>query len=376
MKISYFFLKLTIGFMLVVSGCSTRSGEGSAEQSELLTFQDANGDKAPVTTKEEWNQKRLQILADMQMGMGNLPDRSELPDFDLQFTDSLQGNNYQRYSINFLVAENERVTAYLYKPANLEKGKRIPAMLALHETDSLGKGSVDGQGVNANLAYARELAQRGYIVIAPDYPTFGETQAYDFENDRYQSATMKGIFNHMRCVDLLQSMPDVDPDHIGVIGHSLGGHNSIFVGAFDTRLKVVVSSCGWTGFDFYNIGEELAKKYGGRLGPWAQDRYMPLLREKYNLDADKIPFDFDEMISAIAPRVFFSSSPVNDSNFDVKGVEHVINDVLPVYRFLGVPDNLHVYYPECKHDFPVEMRTKAYALIDSVLQHEPSDSMN
>jgi hypothetical protein len=60
----------------------------------------------------------------------------------------------------------------------------------------------------------------------------------------------------------------------------------------------------------------------------------------------------------------------------MKGVQHVINDVLPVYRFLGVPDNLHVNYPECKHDFPVEMRIKAYALIDSVLQHEPADSLN
>jgi acetyl esterase/lipase len=230
---------------------------------------------------------------------------------------------------------------------------------------------VDGQGINSNLAYAKELAQRGYIVMAPDYPSFGETQAYDFEHDRYRSGTMKGIFNHIRCVDLLLSMPNVDPNHIGVIGHSLGGHNSIFVGAFDTRLKVVVSSCGWTGFDFYDIGEDLAKKYGGRLGPWAQERYMPLLREKYELDADKILFDFDEMISAIAPRVFFSNSPLHDSNFDVKGVQQVIREVSHVYRFLDAPGNLHVYYPECKHDFPLEMRTKAYALIDSVLQHNP-----
>jgi acetyl esterase/lipase len=306
----------------------------------------------------------------MQKGMGQLPELGGVPDFDLEYTDSVQGNNYVRYSINFLAAENERVTAYLYIPGNAEKGRRIPAMLALHETDSLGKGSVDGQGINPNLAYAKELAERGYIVIAPDYPSFGETQEYDFENDRYESGTMKGIFNHMRSIDLLQSMPMVDPEQIGVIGHSLGGHNSIFIGAFDTRLKIVVSSCGWTGFDFYNIGEEYEKKYGGRLGPWAQERYMPLLREKYDLDSNKIPFDFDEMISSIAPRVFFSSSPVNDSNFDVKGVQHIITDILAVYRFLGVPDNLQVFYPEGGHDFPWEMRTKAYALIDSVLQHE------
>lgn len=361
---------LTIAIMLVATDCSTRSENGGTEHSALFTFLDAGGNKVPVTSKAEWDQKRLQILNNMQKGMGPLPERSELTDVDLHFTDSIKGNNYVRYSINFLGAEGERITAYLYMPGITEQGKRIPAVLALHPTDSLGKGIVDGQGVNANLAYARELAQRGYIVIAPDYPGFGEQRSYDFVLDRYQSGTIKGIFNHMRCLDLLQSMPTVDPDRIGVIGHSLGGHNSIFVGAFDPRLKVVVSSCGWTGFDYYDIGADLTKKYGGRLGPWAQNVYMPLLRDKYDLDSKKIPFDFDEMISAIAPRVFFSSSPVNDSNFDVEGVQHVIKEVLPVYRFLGVPDNLHVYYPECKHDFPDEIRAKAYAVIDSVLQHK------
>lgn len=376
MKITDILPILTIGIMLVATDCSTRSENNGTGHSALLTFLDTAGNKVPVTTKAEWDQKRSQILDNMQEGMGNLPERSELPDIDLQFTDSLKGNNYVRYSINFLAAESERITAYLYKPLSVTTEKKLPAMLALHETDSLGKGSVDGQGTNTNLAYAKELAARGYIVIAPDYPSFGELQPYDFKNDRYQSGTIKGVFNHMRCIDLLQAMPSVDPERIGVIGHSLGGHNSIFVGAFDTRLKVVVSSCGWTGFDFYSIGEENEKKYGGRLGPWAQERYMPLLREKYNLDSNNIPFDFDEMIAAIAPRVFFSSSPLNDSNFDVKGVQHLIDEVLPVYHFLGVPDNLHVYYPECKHDFPAEIRAKAYALIDSVLQHKSTHVLN
>jgi pimeloyl-ACP methyl ester carboxylesterase len=373
MQIGKLLPKLTIGILFVIISCSTQSGENTSVQSELLSFIDKDGHKIPVTTKAEWNQKRLQILDDMQKGMGKLPGRSGLQDFDLHYTDSLEENNYKRFTINFLAAENERVTAYLYLPTEKKDDQRIPAMLALHETDQLGKGSVDGQGKNINLAYAKELAQRGYIVIAPDYPDFGESQAYDFENDRYESGTMKGIFNHMRCIDLLQSMPEVDPERIGVIGHSLGGHNSIFVGAFDERLKVVVSSCGWTGYDFYNIGEEGAKKYGGRLGPWAQDRYMPLLREKYNLDVDKIPFDFDEMIATIAPRVFFSSSPVGDTNFDVNGVQYIINEILPVYRFLGVPENLKVVYPEGGHDFSPEVRNKAYAVIDSVL-HTPDTS--
>jgi pimeloyl-ACP methyl ester carboxylesterase len=176
----------------------------------------------------------------------------------------------------------------------------------------------------------------------------------------------------MRCVDLLQAREDVAPDRIGVIGHSLGGHNAMFVGAFDTRLKVIVSSCGWTLMDYYDIGEGAAKKYGGRLGPWAQDLYMPLLYDQYNLDAERIPFDFDEVIAALAPRAFFSNSPLNDSNFDEKGVRKGIAAASEVYRFLEAEDNLQVRYPQAEHDFPPEVRLQAYRFIDKILGHTPS----
>ena len=211
-------------------------------------------------------------------------------------------------------------------------------MVALHGTGDLGKKLVDGFSTLPNRAYAKELAQRGYVVIAPDYPSMGDLINYDFKTDRYESGTMKGIFDHMRCVDLLQSRKEVDPKRIGVIGHSLGGHNAMFLGAFDTRLKVIVSSSGWTLMDYYDIGEAASKRYGGRLGPWAQDRYMPLLRDKFNLDPEKIPFDFDEVIAALAPRAFFSNSPINDSNFSVEGVRKGIAAAMEVYNFFKASD--------------------------------------
>ena len=79
----------------------------------------------------------------------------------------------------------------LYIPIQRGAPKKLPAMLVLHETDPMGRKAVDGQGNKANRAHARELAQRGYIVIAPDFPSFGDTEDYDFETDRYKSGTMK-----------------------------------------------------------------------------------------------------------------------------------------------------------------------------------------
>ena len=317
---------------------------------------------------------RQQILKNMEKAMGKLPDRSNLPPFDIRITDSVQEERFTRYSLSFSVAENERLPVYLYVPKQHGDIRRIPAMLVLHGTHELGKGVVDGQSTMPNRAHARELAQRGYVVIAPDYPSFGDLKDHDFETDRYESATMQAIFNHMRCVDLLQTRPDVDPDNIGVIGHSLGGHNSMFVAAFDTRLKVAVSSSGWTQFEYYNIGEAGSKKYGGRLGPWAQIRYMPLIRTKYKLDHKLIPFNFDEVISAIAPRYFFSVSPLRDSNFDVNGVREGIALAKKTYKSLSVEQNLQVRYPDAGHDFPVENRKEVYTFLDKILSHTALDT--
>ncbi len=349
---------------------------GYAHNPGLLSYTDSSGLKRyGDTIVKKWDEKKRQrILKNMEKAMGKLPQRSGLPPLDIRVTDSVKEDTYTRYTINFTVAENERLPAYLFIPLQKGTPQKLPAMLVLHETDPIGKRSVDGQSAKPNRAHAKELAQRGYVVIAPDYPGFGDLKDYDFDNDRYKSGTMKGIFNHMRCIDLLQARDDVDAERIGVTGHSLGGHNAMFIGAFDTRLKVIVSSCGWTQMDYYNAGGEAVRKNGNRLAPWAQKVYMPLLRDKYKLDPEKIPFDFDEVISAIAPRAFFSVSPLKDNNFDVKGVREGIAAIARVYRALGVEEKLQVRYPDAGHDFPVESRIEAYRFIDQILEHTPRQS--
>jgi pimeloyl-ACP methyl ester carboxylesterase len=173
---------------------------------------------------------------------------------------------------------------------------------------------------------------------------------------------MKGIWNHLRCADYLCSRPEVDPERLGVIGHSLGGHNALFAAAFDERLKVVVSSCGWTPFHDYK---------GGKLEGWTSDRYMPRIRDAYGLDPGRVPFDFHEVVAAIAPRAFLSVSPLGDDNFAVAGVRKAIAEASRVYALLGVPDRLAARYPDCGHDFPPAERQATYAFIDRILKHEP-----
>ncbi len=250
----------------------------------------------------------------------------------------------------------DRVPAYLLIPKDLRG--QAPAMLCLHQTVRIGKDEPAGLGKRRTLQYARELAERGYVCIVPDYPSFGEYD-YDFTAPGYGSGSMKAIWNNLRAVDLLETLPEVRADRIGAIGHSLGGHNAMFTAVFDQRLAAVVSSCGYTAFHDY---------YGGKLAGWTSDRYMPRIREVYQNDPDQVPFDFHEVVAALAPRAFFSCSPVRDGNFEVSGVRKVIASAKEVYALLGVPEKLKVVYPDSGHDFPDATRTAAYEHLDRWLK--------
>lgn len=330
------------------------------DHSRLLVFKDAKGRERPVRDLNDWNIRRQHIILGAEQVMGRLPDRTHLPPFEASILEELDGPNYTRRLIRFTAEPGDQIPAHLYVPKEIRS--RRAAILALHPTSPLGKDVVAGLGPRPNRNYAVELAERGYVVLAPDYPSFGDYSDYDFSSDRYESGTMKGIFNHIRCLDFLETQKYVDPERIGVIGHSLGGHNAIFVAVFDERFKAIVSSCGWTPFHDY---------YGGNLKGWTSDRYMPLILEKFQLDPGRVPFDFYGLIAALAPRPFFSNSPIDDHNFDVSGVKKAIPEIRKVYRLFGAADNLQVRYPEAGHDFPPQIRAEAYRFLDQHLNHSP-----
>lgn len=335
----------------------TDAGSGD---SPLRYYRDDAGHEREVKTPEDWARRRVQILDGLQQAMGLLPDRSNLPPLDVKVLAETKGDGFTRVAISFASGDGDRVPVDLYVPTSAVKNQSRPAILALHQTSPLGKRDLAGEGKNPNMGYAPELARRGYIVLCPDYPSFGE-YPHDFTADAYVSGSMKGVFNHMRCVDLLRSRDDVDGKRVGVIGHSLGGHNAMFLAAFDERLKAVVASCGWTPFGDY---------FNGDLTGWTSERYMPRLKSVYGLDANKVPFDFPDVVAVIAPRWFFSSSPVRDDNFAVAGVKKAAAAARPIFDLLGAAGRMQVIYPEVAHDFPPEAREQAYAFLDRALDHK------
>jgi dienelactone hydrolase len=349
------------GVLLVSIAAGLGAQPPYPNKAKLLEYRDDSGVHA-IKTAADWAKRRDHILAHMQAVMGNLPDAKSKVPLDVQYGGETKTDKFIRKRLTFTVAKGERVRAYLLVPL-AAKGKR-PAILCLHQTNGkLGADSPAGLGGAPDLHYAVHLAERGYITLAPDYPSFGEYE-FDFAKSEFASGSMKAIWNNMRAVDLLQELPGVDGERIGCIGHSLGGHNAMFTAVFDTRLKAIVSNCGFTSFPKY---------YGGKLKGWTSDRYMPRIATRYDLNPEKVPFDFPEVVAALAPRAFLASAPLHDANFDVSGVKDCIAAALLVYELLEAKEKLDANYPDCKHEFPAAVRDVAYRWLDRWLGPEKGD---
>jgi dienelactone hydrolase len=357
MKKLAFFLLFLFCLLSAFSVLSVvQSASPYPDKTHLLVYRDAEGKEHPVTTAGDWAKRRADILANMQLAMGPLPDDSRKVALDVHYTEEVKGERFVRKKLTFAAEKGDRVPAYLFLPRG-QPGKR-PAVLCLHQTAVIGKGEPAGLGKDPSMHYAVHLAERGYVTLAPDYPSFGE-YAYDFKKHGYQSGSLKAVWNNMRAIDLLQALPEVDPERIGCIGHSLGGHNTMFTAAFDPRIKALVSNCGFTSFPKY---------YGGKLKGWTSDRYMPRIATVYELKPEKVPFDFSEVVAAFAPRAFLASSPLRDDNFEVSGVKDVLAAAAPVYELLGAREKLAANYPDCAHAFPPEVRRVAYDWLDRWLK--------
>jgi len=332
----------------------------------LLFYADADGKRQPIKTGAHRELKREQALNAMQKAMGQLPDRpkrTSLKDFNIRTTSTQQRGCYTRKHIHYEVAEGEVVHAFLYEPLGLKPGEKRPGIIAHHPTAKYGKQTFEGW---PNSNFVTELAMQGFVVIVPDYPTIGEAKDYDLTADRYDSGPIKGVFNHMSSVDLLQLLPTVDPDRIGAIGHSLGGRNTVYLQAFDDRVKVGVSSCGWTTFRSKILLEErlLATEY-----------FMPFLKTKYNLDLARFPFEYTDAFAAIAPRVFYSYSPANDGVHPGWGPAAAAPVIQEYYDACGAKDSFLFKQPPGGHEFPWTWRQDSYKVIRDTLNYHPHGAL-
>ncbi len=347
---------------LMVSAASLKAAEIPAlrgqSRTQLLEYRDEGGKLKTVTTVAEWELRRKAALEGFLSMTGPLPGEAMRCPLDLRVEEEVDCGSYVRRLISYASCPGGRVPAYLCIPKAALGGKPAPAVLCLHPTENvIGHKVVVGLGGKPHRQYAAELAERGYVTLAPSYPLLAQYQP-DLKALGFTSGTMKAVWDNIRGLDLLETLPFVKKEvGFATIGHSLGGHNSIFTAVLEPRLKAIVSSCGFDSVLDYK---------DGNLKGWVQERYILKMGDYLGRPQD-VPFDYYELIACLAPRAFYVNAPMKDSNFKWDSVDRIATAAEAVYKLHGAEGSMTIRHPDCDHDFPDAERYESYGVIEQVL---------
>jgi acetyl esterase/lipase len=137
--------------------------------------------RQPVRSQADWDLRRRHVQAGFMQAAGDLPGPCSRVPLDVQVHEEIRLGTLRRLKLSYQSDPNDRVPAYLFLPqdAGRAAASRRPAVLCLHQTTEHGKAEPAGLAGSPDLKYALELAHRGFVTLAPDYPSLGEHR-YDF----------------------------------------------------------------------------------------------------------------------------------------------------------------------------------------------------
>ena len=180
-----------------------------------------------------------------------------LPDVvepDIEIVDVAQRDGYQVHRLVFDAEAAMSVPCVLLVPDRATTTAPRPAVVAVHGHGTT-KDTITVPHGDRDVDYGHRLAAAGVVVLAPDLRGFGERSDWTPE-DHYHcdvdlvNAVLVGttplaqnLWDMARCVDVLQSLPYVDSERVGVCGWSYGGTIALFLAAWDERVKAALVSC-------------------------------------------------------------------------------------------------------------------------------------
>jgi len=298
--------------LLVITICMALAGAGAEAQERPMKR--AMGFRATtVEDARKWQAECREKLFALMMG-GGKPARVP-PDVKVLQRTDVPHANYALEEITIQTRPDRRAHCWMAIPKS-PKG-RVGGILAIHGHGGSGEQVVKGEGL---YWYGRHLAERGYVVIAPD------VGSHDLQHPDW---TLMGerVWDCLCAVDYLASRPEVDPKRLAVCGLSLGGETTMYVGALDERLKVVCSS-GWL-TTVQNMKEIHCPCWN-----------FPGLEEN---------FEFADIFSCTAPRYLICENGEQEpgkGGFPVEIAKGAFQEIRRAYKVFGAEDRLeHDIHP-------------------------------
>lgn len=329
-----------------------------------------------------------------------IPDIGGLPKVTVNKQSVYDGLHIEE--ISWQLPYGRPTKAILLKPVNA-KGK-LPAILAFHDhggnkyfgcrkiTRTSDNQSMlmkeHQQAYYSGLAWANEIAKRGYVVLVSDAFTFASRRvmfqdvpafmknghndndpenaenikAYNNWAGEHEHVMAKSLFcagttwpavffaEDRKALDILCAREDVDANSVGCGGLSGGGIRTVFMAGLDPRIKCAVDvgfMSTWTDF-------LLNKSF---MHTWMT--YVPLLPNE---------LDFPEILGLRVPLPTLVLNDIEDQLYTLPQMKQGEEILKEVYKKAGAENKFKCSYYPGPHKFDAGMQTEAFEWFDKWLK--------
>lgn len=346
---------------------------------------------------ESWRNEARDLLFDH---LGDAPPECA---FDPKTIEEEDRGTHIARKFAFNVSADCRVPGYLLIP----KGEGpFPAILGLHDHGghfSIGKeklvrpflveDAVLEDAVSwTGKCYGGEfvgdrLAARGYVVLVIDALLWGERGCYEdrphdetgeerplmkkykrsgpYETQERLAANLFQlgmswcgliVWDDLRSLEYLSSLPEVDAERIGAVGLSVGAHRTWMLAAASDRIKAGAAIC-W-------MCTTAALQVEGNNQPGGASSYSMILPGLMN------HLDYPDVASIACPKPMLFYAGSEDKLFPVDGVNDAYQRMRRVWDCRDAGDDLVTGIWHAPHEFNREMQVRAFDWMDMQLGRE------
>jgi len=299
------------------------------------------------TSRASWNIRAAHLgeLVLASAGLLPMPERTPL---NANVFGDVTRDDYIVSKVYFESLPGFFVTGNLYRPTG---NGPFPAILSPHGHWAYGRfensatASVPGRAIN--------LARQGFVVFTYDMIGYNDSwqlehRAFGGPREKLWGLSMAGLqlWNSIRGLDFLESLPYVQRDKIGATGASGGGTQVFLLAAVDQRVAVAAP-----------VNMISLQMQGGCLC-----ENQPGLR----LDTTNV-----EIAATIAPRPLLMVSATGD--WTTNTLEREYPAVRALYALQGAADRVHGVRFEAPHNYNQASREAVYAWMARWLQNAPAN---
>ncbi len=300
----------------------------------------------------DWNRMRKALLPELKKKLALKIDRNLA--LDCRYTGTVECASHTIRQLCYQSRKDFYVTASLYIP----KGKGpFPAVVNLHGHWNQGRLATSIQKIG------HILAKSGYVVLSVDAFGSGERSSRHGEFE-YHGGMMGGlllnigeplmgiqIIDNMRAVDLLSSLDFVDPSRIGATGGSGGGNQTMYLAAFDERIRAAAPVVSVGSYQSYVGGTNCI---------------CELLPDGLDLCEESA------LLAMIAPRALKICNALHDCNptFHVPEMARSYTEAKKVFTALGTPEKITTLAFDADHSYPPEVQSAVLGFFDFYLREQ------